>query len=187
MPVISSPRLVIRPLTATEAERALSATEADAPTFAEGYPSAFATEVLRLVALYPVTDQADEDTVELGPWLVVRQLDDMVIGTISCARSLGPVEPSSGPDQPSMVTVGYDFARCCWGQGYATEALVAVVKHLLGAPGVAQVCAQAAIDHVASRRVMEKAGMRWQRDEVESHNGREIKLAHYVIGPADLI
>ncbi|WP_051341556.1 GNAT family N-acetyltransferase [Pseudonocardia spinosispora] len=169
--MILSPRLVIRPLTAGEAERSLSDTEPDSLTFADGYPSSMATEILRLVALYPMTGEQDDDRPDLGPWLVVRQLDDAVIGAVTCARTA----------EPSTVTVGYDFAQSCWGSGYATETLGAVVEHLLSVPEVWRVCAETTVDHSASRRVMEKAGLRWQRDETEFEDGREVKIAHYAI------
>jgi ribosomal-protein-alanine N-acetyltransferase len=170
--VISSPRLILRTLTANEAERTLAGTGPDRPVFVDGYPSAFATQVLRLVALYPSIDQRTApDAPDLGPWLLVGRADGLVIGTISCARTADPAE----------LTVGYDIARSCWGEGYATEALVAVVEHLLTLPGIHRVSAETRTDHLASRRVMEKAGMRWRHDEIAEHDGREVKLAHYAI------
>ena len=178
MPVqlISSARLLLRTLTAADAERILAGTDESRPVFADEYPSAFATQVLRLVALYPAIDQEvgegiDQDTPNLGPWLLVRQSDGAVIGTISCARTADPIE----------VSVGYDLAPSCWGEGYATEALGAAVEHLLSQPDIDRVVAEATIDHVASRRVMEKCGMRWLRDEVAELDGREVKLAQYAI------
>jgi RimJ/RimL family protein N-acetyltransferase len=170
--VISSPRLLLRPLTADDAERTLAGTSEDRLVFVEGYPSRFATQVLRLVALYPSIDhQTDPDAPDLGPWLVVRRSDGVVIGTVSCARTVNPAE----------LSVGYDIARSCWGEGYATEALGAVVEHLLSLPEIQRVVAETHTGHVASRRVMEKAGMRWQRDEIAEHEGRELKLALYAI------
>jgi RimJ/RimL family protein N-acetyltransferase len=170
--LISSARLLLRTLTAADAERILAGTDENRPAFADEYPSAFATQVLRLVALYPAIDQeTGDDTPNLGPWLLVRRSDDAVIGTISCARTADPVE----------VSVGYDLAPSCWGEGYATEALGAAIEHLLGQPDIGRVVAEATIDHAASRRVMEKCGMRWLRDEVAEFDGREVKLAQYAI------
>lgn len=170
--MISSPRLVLQTLTAHEAERTLAGTGQNRLRFAEGYPSSFATQVLRLVALYPSIDQRlTADTPDLGPWLLLRGTDGVVIGTVSCARTTNPAE----------LSVGYDIARSCRGEGYATEALGAVVEHLLSLPGIHRVVAETLTDHVASRRVMEKAGMCWERDEIAEHDGREVKLAHYAI------
>jgi len=170
--LISSPRLLLRTLTAADAERILAGTDENRPAFADEYPSAFATQVLRLVALYPAIDQeTGEDSPNLGPWLLVRRSDDAVIGTISCARTADPIE----------VSVGYDLAPSCWGEGYATEALGAAIEHLLSQPDIGRVCAEATTDHAVSRRVMEKCGMRWLRDEVAEYDGREVKLAQYAI------
>jgi len=105
--------------------------------------------VLRLVALYPAIDQeVGEGAPDLGPWLLLRRSDDAVIGTISCARTGNPAE----------VSVGYDITPPCWGEGYATEALGAVVEHLLACwtyPG----CAPRR-PHIAARRAMRELSIR---------------------------
>jgi RimJ/RimL family protein N-acetyltransferase len=56
-----------------------------------------------------------------------------------------------------------------------------VCAHLLGQPGVVRVCADTEVDHIASRRVMEKAGMSWRRDDTYVRDGRETTLTHYAI------
>jgi RimJ/RimL family protein N-acetyltransferase len=48
-----------------------------------------------------------------------------------------------------------------WGRGLATEAARAVLRHAFCALGLAQVDGGASADNIASRRVMEKAGMRY--------------------------
>jgi ribosomal-protein-alanine N-acetyltransferase len=170
--VLSSPRLMLRSLTAHDAEHWLSGADRRTFTFPEDYPSPFATELLRLVALYPITDEeVDEYGSDLGPWLVEHDREGVIIGTVSCARTVDPTE----------VSVGYDIAPSYWGQGYATEALSTAVEHLLSVPDVQRVCADTTVEHLASRRVMEKAGLRWQRDEFDEHDGRKVKFAHYAI------
>jgi RimJ/RimL family protein N-acetyltransferase len=176
--VLSGPWLTLHALTAQDAEAWLAGSDPGASAFALDYPSPFATELLRLVALYPVTDlQVDEYGCNLGPWVVEHRDDGVLIGTVSCARLM----------DPSEVSVGYDIAPPYRGRGHATEALTIAVEHLLGVPGIERVCADTLIDHVASRRVMEKAGLRWRSDEVEEHDGREVKLAHYAIDRPDPI
>ncbi|HEY2207185.1 MAG TPA: GNAT family N-acetyltransferase [Pseudonocardia sp.] len=175
--MIAGSRLDLQPLTAPEAARSLSAAGLDGPVFAEGYPSEFATRVLRLVALHPSLDDDSDEASDLGPWLVLRRTDRAVIGAVTCARG----------EDASVLTVGYDIAPPCRGQGYATEALSAVVEHLLGLPEVRRVHAETTEGHTASRRVMEKAGLRWQRHEVVRDVGREVSLVHYAIDrPAPL-
>lgn len=62
-----------------------------------------------------------------------------------------------GPD----VEVAYRFARDRWGKGYATECTRACLAYGLGELGLPRIVAMTAPDHAASRRVMEKSGMRF--------------------------
>lgn len=122
--------------------------------------------MLRLAATYP-----DGAGGGFGPWLMVRRSDDAVVGVLRCS----PVDGSEA------VAVGYEVARCVRGQGYATEALQEVVGHLLRLPGVSRVWADTRSRHTASRRVMEKAGLSWRHDVIESVEGRRLVRAHYAI------
>ena len=60
-------------------------------------------------------------------------------------------------DGPATTAAGYVLARDAWGQGFATEALGAMVKHA-GALGVTRLSAQCHPDHDASQRVLRKCG-----------------------------
>ena len=68
--------------------------------------------------------------------------------------------PGAPSDEPEL---GYRLVRAAWGQGYATEASRAVVDHGFRALGVRRVVANAMAVNGASRRVMEKLGMRLVR------------------------
>ena len=59
-------------------------------------------------------------------------------------------------DEPEL---GYRLRRAAWGHGYATEGARALVDRGLRQQGVRRVVAQTMTLHVASRRVMEKAGL----------------------------
>ena len=54
--------------------------------------------------------------------------------------------------------MGYDIVEHQRNQGYATEALEGLLGYLLARPGIDAVEAGTLESHVASRRVMEKAG-----------------------------
>lgn len=56
------------------------------------------------------------------------------------------------------VNVGYLITRDCWGRGYMTEALEAVVSWWLDQPGIFRVWATTDLENPASARVLEKAG-----------------------------
>ena len=56
--------------------------------------------------------------------------------------------------------VGYVFARAHWNQGYAAEALGAIVSWSLEQPFIFRVWAGCDVENRASARVLEKAGMK---------------------------
>lgn len=144
---IRSERLVLRQIDPEEA-RLLAAGSTDGllPA-AEGYP------LEGTVASAGMVVRRHETGVAMGgygAYQVVRQDDGQVIGDIGFH---GP------PDQRGAVTIGYGLAPSARGQGYATEALVALRDWALSQPEVTVVNADAAIENVASQAVMERAGM----------------------------
>jgi RimJ/RimL family protein N-acetyltransferase len=68
--------------------------------------------------------------------------------------------PGADPDEPEL---GYRLRRAAWGRGYATEGSRALVDKGFAELGVRRVVASALADNAASRRVMEKAGLRLVR------------------------
>lgn len=61
------------------------------------------------------------------------------------------------------VTLGYRLKRAAWGQGYATEGAAALIRLGFTVWGVQRVTAATYEENLASRHVMEKAGMRFVR------------------------
>lgn len=57
------------------------------------------------------------------------------------------------------VSLGYRLRRAVWGQGYATEGTRALIRLGFTRLGVQRVVASTYQDNLASRRVMEKAGL----------------------------
>jgi len=64
------------------------------------------------------------------------------------------------PSQPNAVLF-YLFKKEYWGRGLATEAAKAILKYAFCRFGLAQVDSGAVAENIASKRVMEKAGMRY--------------------------
>jgi len=89
-----------------------------------------------------------------------KQGNSRLIGFIGFKR--GELEPGG------TVEVFYSIYKEFWGNGYATEALRAMVEFGFQVVGLHRIWAGCDIDNAASRRVMEKAGMRfesrWRRD-----------------------
>ncbi len=66
------------------------------------------------------------------------------------------------PAAVDEAELGYRLVSRCWGQGYATEGAQTLVHKGL-ADGLRRIFAQTMAVNLASRRVMEKAGLRYVR------------------------
>ncbi len=64
---------------------------------------------------------------------------------------------------PNEVELGYRLCKSAWGKGYATEGSRALIDKGFAELGVQRVVAFTMVVNVASRRVMEKAGLRFVR------------------------
>ena len=83
-------------------------------------------------------------------WVI--DVDDVIFGTIGAYDY-----------EDDRIEVGFSIIRACWGRGYATEALKAVLEYLTENEGISCVTAWCAAENVGSRRVLEKAGMKLVR------------------------
>ncbi|WP_144122766.1 GNAT family N-acetyltransferase [Catellatospora sichuanensis] len=86
-----------------------------------------------------------------GFWAVTTR-DGVFVGDV-CVR---PVNGPAGEHE-----VGWHLARPHWGHGYATEIALGVMAHARR-NGIDRLVALIHADHVASRRVAEKAGMAFE-------------------------
>lgn len=82
---------------------------------------------------------------------IVVQRTGRVIGTCDLA--------STGRREADL---GYMLARRYWGRGYATEATAALVDAAFGQLALDRVHAFVDVGNERSRRVLEKAGLRWE-------------------------
>jgi RimJ/RimL family protein N-acetyltransferase len=64
---------------------------------------------------------------------------------------------------PEEVELGYRLRRSAWGKGYATEGSRALIRKGFTELGVRRVVAETMAVNAASRRVMEKAGLKYVR------------------------
>lgn len=64
---------------------------------------------------------------------------------------------------PGEVDLGYRLRKSAWGKGYATEGSRALIDKGFTEFGVQRVIAEAMVINAASRRVMEKAGLKLVR------------------------
>ncbi len=90
----------------------------------------------------------------------VMDCDDVLFGTIGAYDY-----------HDDQIEVGFSVVRACWGRGYGTEALQAVLSYLTENEGIGCVTAWCARENIGSARLMEKAGMKLVRTE---KNGLEV-------------
>lgn len=64
---------------------------------------------------------------------------------------------------PGEIELGYRLLRSAWGKGYATEGSRALIEKGFAELGVERVVAETMVVNAASRRVMEKSGLRFVR------------------------
>ena len=164
---IDAGRLVLRPIGQDVARALLDGRAPEGVVLADGYPSQFSLEVLEMVA-----GARPDPGPGYGPYFMVRKADGAVVGEIG-----------AGLDG-ATAQVGYTVVEPSWGQGYATEALGALLARLLADPEVERVVAETLAGHGASRRVMEKAGMRLHGTRTGEVDGEQAELVVYEL-PAD--
>ena len=93
------------------------------------------------------------------------------------------------PGDRRTVSLGYRLVRGAWGNGYATEGAQALVCRAFTDLGVSEVVATTMSVNASSRRVMEKAGLRYARtvhlDWPEPLDGYEHGDLEYRISRSD--
>ena len=90
-----------------------------------------------------------------GFWAAIEKSTDRFLGWFHLRPGEG-----AGPLEPEL---GYRLRRDAWGQGYATEGSKALVDKAFSELGAERVTASTMVVNAASRRVMEKAGLRYMR------------------------
>ena len=82
----------------------------------------------------------------IGPYLIHSLADGLLLGCTGLRFK-----------SPAVAETGYVFARDAWGQGFATEATLAIIA-IARAVGVQELRSSCHVQHAASKRVLEKCG-----------------------------
>lgn len=85
-----------------------------------------------------------------GSYQVIRRADGHVIGDVGF---MGP------PDATGAINVGCAITEDARGQGYATEALTALLEWARGQSGLTCVLADTSRSNLASQRLLERVGL----------------------------
>ena len=96
---------------------------------------------------------ADYEQFGIGAWGIEHRADQRLIGIANFSRP-HPIN--------RRVEMGYTIARAYWGQGYATEAVKALLQFGLNQIHLVRIEAVCLPEHRASARVIEKAGIQFE-------------------------
>jgi len=88
----------------------------------------------------------------------------------------GLTVPSFLPAVMPAVEIGWRFARQIWGNGYASEAAQAALDFGFQTLGLPEIVGIHQTENRASGRIMEKLGMRFDREAIDPTCGRSIRV-----------
>ena len=100
----------------------------------------------------------------LGVWAAIDKLNDEWLGWFF----LKPF------DEKGTVELGYRLFKKYWNKGYTTEMCLEIIKHGFKIEGVDRIIAEILPGNIASKRVLEKIGMKYIENVIE--NGEEFCL-----------
>lgn len=92
--------------------------------------------------------------------------------------------PPNEPDVPG-VELGYRLVRSAWNRGLATEGSAGILEKAFGELGLERVCAKTLAVNAASRRVMEKVGLRYERSFMETRIDPSAEAVWYAASAAE--
>lgn len=89
-----------------------------------------------------------------GMWAIIHKADHKLIGRCGLCFL----------DNTPEVELGYLLDKSYWRKGLATEASIASLKYGFEVVKLEKIVAIAQLKNIASRRVMEKVGMKYEKD-----------------------
>ena len=169
--LLTTPRLLLRPFT-----------EEDAPAAFHGWLSS--PEATKYLSFRPHRDLGITKTVVDSwlkdyrkphgyHWCVTLKETGEVIGGVDVVRSDEYLESAE---------LGYCIAPAFWGNGFATEAAGAVLRHLIEVVGYRRICGRHDTRNPASGAVLKKIGMEFEgvaRSAARDNNGEFCDVANY--------
>ena len=147
---LETPRLVLRRLTAADVELLVQLdSDVEVMRYLTGRPSPrheIEARILEILTTY-------ERHPHLGTFAAHEQASGRFIGWFG-------LQPTA---QDDVADLGYRLHRSFWGQGYATEGSGALIAKAFTELGIRRVEAQTMAVNTRSRRVLAKAGLRFER------------------------
>jgi ribosomal-protein-alanine N-acetyltransferase len=150
--VVETPRLLLRPWSLEDAEAAFAFySDPAVMRFLGGATHGTIEETRTAITTRAMAHQALHG---FTLWATVEKETGRLIGACGLKFLL---------EGDMDIEVGYHFARAAWGRGYATEGAVASVRYGFDRLGLRRIVGVVDPANVASQRVLEKAGLVYQR------------------------
>jgi RimJ/RimL family protein N-acetyltransferase len=159
---VRTARLQLHAIDVAEGERIVAATAGPDDSWADDFP--FEGDAVA-VGMFLRATAAHGDQRPFGYYLITRLSDERAIGGIGF----------KGRPKDGSVEIGYGLAPSARGNGYAPEAVTAVLGVAV-THGVVRVLADTDLDNIASQRTLIRAGFRLVRTDAELHYF-EVRLA----------
>jgi ribosomal-protein-alanine N-acetyltransferase len=176
LPVLETDRLILRPLRRQDAKDIFSyASDPDVARFVLWDPHKTLSETKAYLRYMRSLSRRGLPS----SWAVTLRDSGKVIGTMGFMWF---------SEANSAAEVGYSLSKAFWNQGYATEALRAVIRSVFASLSVNRLEAQHDLRNPASGRVMEKSGMKKEgilRQRIRN-KGEFIDVVLYAVLRSDL-
>ncbi len=167
--IIETERLRLRPLRMSDIEAILTFWgDAEVMRYCGG-PGDREREIRAVVYYQKLLEEKGH-----APMAVVLKKSEQVIG--ACGFQSAWVE--------GRVELIYHFAKAHWGEGYATEAIRAVMERALLEPPAPAVVAAASLDNKASLHLLEKMGFHYTGLRYFEDTGEEEPTYRYTLREA---
>jgi RimJ/RimL family protein N-acetyltransferase len=150
---LETERLVLRRFTPDDLELLVELdSDPEVKRYIDGGAPVDRKDLVETLAWWLRYDERDDG---YGFWAAVEKSSGEFVGWFHLRPGEG-----AGPHEPEL---GYRLRRDGWGRGYATEGSRALIDKAFADLGAERVHASTMVVNTASRRVMEKAGLRFVR------------------------
>jgi ribosomal-protein-alanine N-acetyltransferase len=150
VPILTTQRLILRPLTLDDADALFQISQEE--NIFRYFPTQAAWPMEK-VERYINHQNSHWETFHYGHWAVTM-------------RETGQLMGWNGLEflpETNEIEVGYLFSKEFWGKGYATEATNETVKFGIETVGVKEIIGLTHPENIASQRVLEKSGLVFTR------------------------
>ncbi|MDJ0554147.1 MAG: GNAT family protein [Microcoleaceae cyanobacterium MO_207.B10] len=150
LPTIETDRIIIRKMCLNDADDMFEYASDPEVSKYTGWYTHYSIEDTKLFLHHVINSYLNN---QVSSWGIVHKLDEKFIGTLGFIA--WNIEHARGE-------IGYALSRKYWGKGYMTEVVNAIIYFGFSRMMLNRIEARCAIQNIASARVMEKVGMKYE-------------------------